>query len=184
MREKARSDLAVETWDALKGAAWPIFTAIGERTQQAGTTTAQISLLNVLFDSSSDMTPVAVARSLQVTPGTVTGTLNRLEETGLIERARGESADRRVVNLRITPKGRDLVKRWRESCRAHLDEIMASISEQDLRTLIALLSGLGPPIVGVPGGLASVVKFKPNATPRPSPTRPNAPPRSKARHKH
>jgi DNA-binding MarR family transcriptional regulator len=164
MKEKARSDLAVETWNALKGASWPMFTAIGERTHKAGTTTAQISLLNVLYDSSEDMTPLAVARLLHVTPGTVTGTLNRLEETGLIERGRGESKDRRVIYLRITPKGRDLVKRWRESCRAYFEEITTPLSDQELRTLIVFLSRLNPPISGVPGGLASLIKIDPGKT--------------------
>jgi DNA-binding MarR family transcriptional regulator len=158
MTDKARSDLAVATWNALLGAAWPIFTDIGERTARAGTTSAQISLLNVLYDSPDEMTPLAVARVLRVTPGTVTSTLNRLEEAGSIERLRGETRDRRVVKLRITPKGRDLVKRWRESCRAHFEEVMTPLSDAELRTLIALLARLGSPIAGVPEGLASRVK--------------------------
>ncbi|MFI5421275.1 MAG: MarR family winged helix-turn-helix transcriptional regulator, partial [Nitrososphaerales archaeon] len=131
---KERSDLAVETWNALKGASWPIFTAIGEMTVQAGSTTAQMSLLNVLYDSSEDMTPLEVANSLRVTPGTVTGTLNRLEDTGMIERGRGESEDRRIIKLRITSKGRDLVKHWRESCRSYFEEILSPLSDIELHT--------------------------------------------------
>ncbi len=160
MTDRARSDLALETWNALLGAAWPIFTEIGERTLAVGATSAQISLLNVLYDSPKEMTPLAVARSLRVTPGTVTSTLNRLEVTGLIQRLRGESQDRRIVHLRITAKGRDLVKRWRESCRAHFEEVMAPLSDSELRALIALLARLGPPIAGVPEGLASRIKLK------------------------
>ncbi len=182
MTEKARSNLAVETWNALLGAAWPIFTDIGERTLQAGSTPAQISLLNVLSDSPEAMTPLAVARSLRVTPGTVTSTLNRLEETGLIERLRGESRDRRIVNLRITPKGRDLVKRWREACRGHLEKVMTPLSDSELRTLIGLLARVGPPIAGVPPGLASRIKLRARTSHAP-PARPIMSPRSKARHK-
>jgi len=182
MKGKERRDLAVETWNALKGASWPIFTAIGEKTVQAGSTTAQISLLNVLYDSSKDMTPLAVANSLRVTPGTVTGTLNRLEDTGFIDRARGESSDRRIVNLRITQKGHDLVKRWRESCRAYFEEIMAPLSDKELHLLIVLLTRLGPPIVGVPEGLAAV-KFDHHIDQDTKPKRLNDPLRRKSRNK-
>ncbi len=160
MTDRARSNLALEAWNALLGAAWPIFSDIGERTLAVGATSAQIGLLNVLDDSPKEMTPLAVARALGVTPGTVTSTLNRLEVAGFLQRLRGESQDRRIVHLRITPKGRDLVKRWRESCRAHLEEVMAPLSDSELRALITLLARLGPPIGGVPEGLVSRVKLK------------------------
>lgn len=170
MGPKATRNLAVETWDALKGAAWPIFTDIAQRTLETGTTPAQISLLNVLYDTSLAMTPLAVARALQVTPGTVTSTLNRLEDEGFIERLRGKSEDRRVVYLRLLPKGRELVKRWRESCRSHLEDVMGRLSEPEQRTLISILSRLGPSVPGVPGGLASLVQFNPKAARRSTPS--------------
>lgn len=169
MSGKTKVGLALATWDALKGASWPIFTEIAQRTLETGTTPAQISLLNVLYDASDAMTPLAVARSLRVTPGTVTSTLNRLEDGGFIERLRGKSEDRRVVYLRLLPKGRELVKRWRESCRVHLEGVMGRLSESDQRTLMSLLSRLGPPESGVPGGLASLIQFNPRSARRPAP---------------
>jgi DNA-binding MarR family transcriptional regulator len=180
MGGKTRGDLAVATWDALKGASWPIFTDIARRTLETGTTPAQISLLNVLYDAPEAMTPLAVARSLQVTPGTVTSTLNRLEDEGFIERLRGKSEDRRVVQLRLLSRGRDLVRRWRESCRSHLEEVMGRLSESEQRTLISILSRLGSPEAGVPGGLASLIQFNPKAARRPAPAA-DAPRRSRSR---
>lgn len=166
MKDRARSDLTLEAWNALKGATWPIFNEIGKLTLDENSTPAQISLLNVLYDSPTGLTPAAVARALRVTPATVTGTLDRIEDAGLIERARGQNEDRRIVDLHITPKGRELVKRWREASRAHFEKIMAPLSDAELRALIALLARIGRPIAGVPEGLASVIQLdaKPKRT--------------------
>lgn len=148
------------------GATWPIFAHIAMLTLQVGSTSAQISLLNVLVDSPENMTPLAVARKLKVTLGTVTGTLDRLEKTGLIQRIHGTMKDRRVVKLRITSKGRDLVKHWRQSCRDHFVKAMTPLSDQELHTLILLLTRLSPPIRGVPEGLPSLLKSKMNSPER------------------
>lgn len=154
-----RGDLAVETWDALKGAAWPIFLAIGERTRAAGMTPAQISLLFVLFQSEERLTPLAVARILGVTPATVTGTLNPLEDMGLLVRER-QRDDRRVVHLKLTPRGRTRLKAWMSSCRAILREKMAPLSPAEQRTLIRILGRIGPSDPGVPESLPDVLKGK------------------------
>lgn len=151
---RARTERAVATWDALKGASWPIFTAIGERTAKAGLTPAQISLLNVLHDAEADMTPLSVAKTLGVRPATVTGTLDPLEEKGLIERVRGAREDRRVVLLRMTPAGRKLLRAWREACCEDIVRAMRPLADDELDALRALLARLAPPVPGVPEGLA------------------------------
>jgi DNA-binding MarR family transcriptional regulator len=159
-QNRARSDLTFETWAALLGAAWPIFTAIADNTVEAGVTSAQISLLVVLSSEGGNITPTAVARSLEVTPGTVTGTLNHLEKAGLIKRSHNAPEDRRIVNLQITPRGRDLVKRWQESCRTLFNSQMESLTDQELRTVINLLARIGPPIKGVPPRLPSILRSR------------------------
>ncbi|WP_105131568.1 MarR family transcriptional regulator, partial [Streptococcus suis] len=50
-------------------------------------------------------TPSDVARTLMVTLGTVTTSLNNLERKGYVERIRS-TKDRRVVHLYLTKKGR------------------------------------------------------------------------------
>ncbi len=127
----------------------------------------------MLFDSSEDMTPLAVARKLKVTPGTVTGTLDRLEKTGLIQRIYGTMKDRRVVKLRITSKGRDLVNHWRLLCRDQFVKAMTPLSDQELHSLILLLTRLSPPIRGVPEGLPSLLKSKMSSHERGSQSSPN-----------
>jgi DNA-binding MarR family transcriptional regulator len=153
--------LAIQTWDALKGASWPVFVGIAERRRRAGLTSAQGSLLFVLFNAGQTMTPLAIADELKVTPGTVTGTLNPLEEMGLIERLRGKVADRRVVHLRLTAKGRSVMRRWRETCRDLIEERVSPLTDAEKRRLIRLLAKIAPVQPGVPAGLASSMKVEP-----------------------
>lgn len=159
--------LDIETWDALKGASWPIFLGIAERTRAAGLTAAQSSLLFVLYGARETMTPLAVAHVLKVTAGTVTGTLNPLEDAGLIERLHGRSTDRRVVHLRLTAKGRKVMDRWLQSCRVLIQERMSTLTVSDKRQLIRLLGKIAPSEPGVPEGLASAARLEPfGAAPR------------------
>jgi DNA-binding MarR family transcriptional regulator len=69
-----------------------------------------------------------LARRVAVTEKTITGLVDRLERDGLVERAR-TSADRRVVRVKLTPRGSRLARK--------LDEGM-------LRRLAWLLDALGP----------------------------------------
>jgi len=54
-------------------------------------------------------TPQAVAEFLGLTKGTVSQTLKVLEKKGLLQK-HGDEADRRLVHLKPTAKGRDLVE--------------------------------------------------------------------------
>lgn len=98
------------------------------------------------------MTPLAIAHELKVTPGTVTGTLNPLEEMGLIERLRGTVADRRVVHLRLTAKGRTVMRRWLASSRELIEERVSSLTDAEKRRLIKLLAKIAPRPTGRSGG--------------------------------
>jgi DNA-binding MarR family transcriptional regulator len=156
---KGEAGLAIQRGTPSKGASWPVFVAIGTETREAGLASAQSSLLFVLFNAKETMTPLAVAHELKVTPGTVAGTLNPLEEMGLIERLRGRAADRRVVHLRMTAKGRKVMKQWMESCRDLIEERMSALTDAEKRRLIKLVAKIAP--AGVPEGLASALKLEP-----------------------
>ena len=90
------------------------------------------------------MTPRELSGCFHVTPATVTGNLNALEEDGLIERVRTRD-DRRVVHVRLTPVGREKVKKWRAAFEGELQEHFASLSDDELHQLASLLARLGPP---------------------------------------
>jgi DNA-binding MarR family transcriptional regulator len=70
-------------------------------------TSVQLFTLKMLSMEGVD-TATEAARRVHLSPSTVVGILDRLEEKGLIERRR-DTVDRRVVRVTLTPEGRDLV---------------------------------------------------------------------------
>jgi DNA-binding MarR family transcriptional regulator len=68
----------------------------------------------------------------------MTRLLDRMEARGLVARQRGP-ADRRVVTARITDEGRRIVDALDEPVQAMHARQLGQLSEDELRTLIALL---------------------------------------------
>lgn len=71
-----------------------------------GLTYPQYLVLMVLWQH-GDSTPGQVARRLNLAPNAITPLADRLEQAKLLTRQRGD-ADRRVIRLALTEKGRDL----------------------------------------------------------------------------
>lgn len=95
-----------------------------------------------------DCKPTDVAKTLMVTLGTVTASLNRLEEKGYIERQRSNK-DRRVVHLHLTSKGRLIYRLHRKFHQRMVAEIAdgftpeeAEIMKKGLFKLHAFLESL------------------------------------------
>ena len=74
--------------------------------QEYGLTSPQLGALREL-EKSPLATPGHLAEQLHVSPQTIAGILKRLEQRGLISRARDEN-DRRSFSLQITDEGRRL----------------------------------------------------------------------------
>jgi len=76
---------------------------VGQRLEPDGLTHAQwVPLLKIYQGRAT--TAAEVAREAHLDAGTVTRTLDRLEDKGFVRRVRS-SQDRRVVNLALTPEG-------------------------------------------------------------------------------
>jgi len=69
----------------------------------------------------------------------VTRLLDRMEEVGLVERAR-ESTDRRQVTTRLTKQGRRLVDELDEVVAAEHQRTLGHLNKTQLASLVALLS--------------------------------------------
>lgn len=161
-----RDALDLAAWSALKGVAWSIFSGFGAPAPKGEATPAQMGLLHVLLEAGEPLTPREIATRLDVTPATITGALNGLEEAGFVERLR-ESADRRVVHVRVTREGRAAASRRRERMRAHLRETFAPLSDREIRQLAATLERLAPPILGPPAGFGQLLRREAAATEKP-----------------
>jgi len=70
-------------------------------------------------------TPRAVTEFLGLTKGTVSQTLKLLEQKGLL-RKHGDAADRRIVHLKPTPRGRRVVAGVPEGLRRGLEAMSAA----------------------------------------------------------
>lgn len=84
-----------------------------------------------------ELTAGQLVRQTMVTTGAITNRIDRLEQRGLVERARGD--DRRKVIVRLTPAGRDLVDDVVEGHMATEREILAVLSPRQQRELARML---------------------------------------------
>jgi DNA-binding MarR family transcriptional regulator len=83
--------------------------ALAQELEPHGISPGEWSALRVLW-MREGLTQVELAERMRVEKASLTGVLNSLEEKRLIVRARNPR-DRRKINLRLTPAGRNLEKR-------------------------------------------------------------------------
>ena len=91
-----------------------------------------------------------LAAALGVTPTNVTGIIDRLVKQGLVSRTE-DPQDRRVILLKATGKGEELVSKLRERRRSYLSGILERLSVAELAALakgLSLLAGAAE----TPGG--------------------------------
>ena len=97
-----------------------------------------------------EVEPRELARMCAVSRGTVSSVLNTLERDALVGRRR-QSADRRVVTVMITDKGRRRVKEAFDLQHARERQWLGDLDRQTLAGLVALLRHLlESPRPGVP----------------------------------
>ena len=91
-----------------------------------------IGQLKTLFFISNRGTTTTgkLATALKVTPTNVTGIIDRLLEKELITRT-GDPDDRRVLVLRTTPKGDELVAELRQKRRERMTELFNQLSDKE-----------------------------------------------------
>ncbi|MGW6138650.1 TetR/AcrR family transcriptional regulator [Streptomyces sp. NPDC055140] len=119
-------------------------TLIGRVVKRHGISLTAFEVLSALHATGAPYrrTMGEIAAAGAVSAGGVTQHADRLVEAGLIERER-DGQDRRVVRLRLTPAGADLVGRVAEERRTHERELLAGLVPGEQRQLAALLDGLG-----------------------------------------
>jgi DNA-binding MarR family transcriptional regulator len=83
----------------------------------------------------------AIGHQLGLTPSTMTGLVDRLEEQGFVRRE-PHLRDRRATILRLTRKGEAAFKRELEFYRALVDETLSALGDDAKRVLLDMLSHL------------------------------------------
>jgi len=83
-----------------------------------------------------------IGRRIQLTSGSITTAIDRLEARGLVERS-ADAGDRRVKKVALTRSGRALITRIFDKHKADLDDAADGLTRAERETLIALLKKLG-----------------------------------------
>jgi DNA-binding MarR family transcriptional regulator len=104
-------------------------------------TLPQFDVLAQLYRTDEGMTPGELTRELLVTAGNVTGIVERLVRLGLAER-RPVPQDRRAVRVRLTARGRQLMRRIIPRHRRDVALLLGRVPPGDLERLRDLLGNL------------------------------------------
>lgn len=80
------------------------------------------------------LTATAISREVHLSASTVVGILDRLEEKGLVVRARAHD-DRRVVQVSATPRGADLARRAPSPLQQTLANALNALPELEQATI-------------------------------------------------
>lgn len=103
--------------------------------------TSELRILGQLGTLEAPTAIGEIGRLVGLNPATTSATVDRLEATGLVERAR-DTADRRVVRVELTEFGRETVRRrvsaWQDEWAEALADLPAEDLEVTARTLRAV----------------------------------------------
>jgi len=98
------------------------------------------SVLTVL-DETPVRTQAALAETIGADKSRIIGTLDELQDAGLIERT-PDPDDRRVRLLSITPQGRRVRRSVRKDIRAREDRLLAKVPRADREAFLRVLRAL------------------------------------------
>ena len=88
-----------------------------------------------------ELSPSALCEATMLTSGAMTNRLDRLEQSGLVER-RPEPGDRRGLIVRLTDKGQELIDRALDIRFQHANAAVGSLNEPERLRLLGLLRKL------------------------------------------
>lgn len=83
-------------------------------------------------------TPLEISKLLEIDTGLMTRMLDKLESKGMVQRQRSE-ADRRVVNLILTDKGRDVASRIPDIAPDVLNHRLRHFTRDEVSEFLRLL---------------------------------------------
>lgn len=108
-----------------------------ERARGVGVTRPQWQALNLLRHHPG-LNQGKLAEHLEVEPITLGRMIDRLQETGLVER-RDDPADRRAWRIHLTPKGEELLLRLRPIAGDTVDAALEGVDAEQQEQLRAVL---------------------------------------------
>ena len=130
----------VQVFDEISMIEYGVRTAI-TRALPVGLTYPQYEVLNLIARKGEDITPNGIATALQMTPGAITNTLQRLEAQRLIT-VEPCGVDRRKKRVRLTPGGRDAYARAMAAIRPKVEKLRDGFTQKEFREALPFLRAL------------------------------------------
>ncbi len=120
-----------------------LYQSVEANLSRFGLSVGRLGILILLHNSGeAGRTPSELADEGGITRATVTGLLDGLEKEGLVERIK-HPGDRRMLHIRMTPKGRDLIAAVLPSHVQLIAWALGSLTEAEIQQLIALAEKIG-----------------------------------------
>jgi len=130
-------DLAVRVWFRFIRLESRLQTAVTERLREIGLSVPQCDVLTTLTEAEG-VSQQELAKRLYVTKGNISGLLDRLESSRLVER-RAATVDRRQYEIYLTPAGREAAERAIDIQHALIRATLGRLPAGDLARLEGLL---------------------------------------------
>ena len=102
--------------------------------RKARLSTIKLIVLQALAGNNGVMSPSEIAEWTQTERHNITALVGRMRQDGLVITERN-SRDKRVVNIKLTDKGREVVMQAMPVAREIVDNVMSSITERDAALL-------------------------------------------------
>lgn len=138
------SDEAKVEVDAIVETIIYLYTESRRLTKQAarelGLTGPQLTVIKLL-ETFGDLSLSSLSERIRAQNSTVTGIIDRMEREGLVSRERSTS-DRRVVYIRLTPKGSALAKSIEVEPMEIMRGVLGALNREDSRDLLRILGKL------------------------------------------
>ena len=101
----------------------------------------QFEVMNLLARRGEGQTPAQIATALQMTPGAITNTLQRMEATGLAH-VGPDPDDRRKKRVTLTPPGRQAYQRAMATMKPRMESLREGFTQKEFREVLPFLRAL------------------------------------------
>ncbi|WAM33686.1 MarR family winged helix-turn-helix transcriptional regulator [Caldicellulosiruptor morganii] len=95
-------------------------------------------VIMVLSENSQPMTMKDIAKELGISPSTLTGIVDRLVEKGIVNRE-PDNQDRRKLQVFLTEKGKNMVKKVTDFRTRVLEPVLKNLSHEEISLLIKII---------------------------------------------
>jgi len=136
-----KTALALDAFVKLTRASNSVSAATNSSIADAGLTTSQFAVLEVLYHA-GPLCLTEISHKILTTGGNLTLVVKNLEKRGLVQRKQSAD-DRRFFSLHLTPKGKNLIAEVFPQQAAEITRVISALSEEEQSELARLAKKLG-----------------------------------------